>query len=168
MSWETGLVVYHAFNRKTYKSKWEVEDDLEDAQKSMQYAKDRISRLAFITEPEKFMSKNDKEDGDINGIDFIQSELRDMFEMYEEAHYDVIWLTELLENWEKCHDEKTGKAIPAPYSDAWRKAFLDGDFIETVEYDTLQDKIEDSPKIEDVIDYQQGELFDEEGNAKQY
>ena len=36
----------------------------------------------------------------------------------------------LLENWDKCHNEE-GLAIPPPFD--YESAFLDGDFIKTVE-----------------------------------
>ena len=61
-----------------------------------------------------------------------------------------------LQNWDECHD-KNELAIPNPDKDAWKKAYLDGDFIKTVEYPDLNKKVEEQPEIELT-----GNLFEED------
>jgi len=159
MGWGTNFYVCHYFSRKTYDHKWQVEEDLEDAKRSREDAEKRLTQLAFITDPSKFMSKEDIEEG-IDATDWLNFKLRDLFEQYRDAEYDVVWLSELLQSWNDCHD-KDGLAIPNPDEHAWSKAYLDGDFVRTVENPDLKEKVEEQSEIE-----LSGELFTPDGEAK--
>ena len=155
MGWGTNLYLCHYFSRKTYDHKWQVEDDLKEAKSILEDVEKRLMQLAFITDPSKFMSKEDIEEG-IDAAEWLNFRLRDLFEQYKDAHYDVIWLEELLQNWDECHD-KNELAIPNPDKDALKKAYLDGDFIKTVEYPDLNKKVEEQPEIEPT-----GNLFEKD------
>ena len=141
MGWGTTLYLSHYFSRKTYDNKWQVENDLKEAKSILEDAEKRLMQLAFITDPSKFMLREHTEEG-IDAAEWLNFRLRDLFEQYKDAHYDVIWLEELLQNWDKCHDVN-GLAISNPDECAWGKAYLDGDFIKTVEYPEQGEKLEE-------------------------
>lgn len=130
MGWSTDLLVNVSFNKKTYDSIYEVEDDLEELNNSIKYNKEELRDLALMTEPEK-MFKSDGED-DSTIYDTIKQRVRDCLEILEEDIAERTRLQLLYDNWNACHDKETGLAIPWPDNIKYDAAYLEGSFIPTV------------------------------------
>ena len=128
MGWSTELFCSISFNRKSYNSLYEVEEDIEEAKNILQMYKDKIKAYAIMTEPEK-MIKFDDERYD-NLLTQVNNEVTDMLNEMEEYYSELIKLQYLKENWDNCHDEK-GLAIAAPENIHWDTAYLEGDYIKS-------------------------------------
>lgn len=126
MGWGTNFYLCHYFSRKTYNRKSEVLDDLKEAEKCKLAVENELTQLAFITEPSKFVEE------EYSVIEYLNNRLQELFEEYFQAVTDIVWLSELVESWDNCHDIE-GLAIPNPDSYAYEKNYLDGDFVRTVE-----------------------------------
>ena len=124
MGWSTELFCNISFNRKTFNSKYEVEEELEDTKKYLETAKSRLRNIAMITEPKKFC------DDDDDPICWLDNEITNTLELIEEYTIDIFKLRRLLENWEQCHN-KEGLAIDPPSYDV---AYLCGDFVKSEKY----------------------------------
>lgn len=121
MGFGTYLYTDLYFNRKTYNSLYEVEEDLNEAQGKLSHARARLRILAFMTEPQKFCVDGESPDT------YLEQELDYALEELEESLIDVYKLNMLKDCWEETHDSE-GKAIRP--SDEDRKPFISGDFIE--------------------------------------
>ena len=124
MGWSTELFCNISFNRKTFNSKYEVEEELEDTKKYLETAKSRLRNIAMITEPKKFC------DDDDDPIYWLDNEITNTLELIEEYTIDIFKLERLLENWEQCHN-KEGLAIDPP---SYGIAYLCGDFVKSEKY----------------------------------
>ena len=56
MSYSTDLWCCISFLRKTYKTKEDVQEDLEEARSNIRAAKETITKLVYMTEPSKFFN----------------------------------------------------------------------------------------------------------------
>lgn len=121
MGFGTYLYTDLYFNRKTYNSLYEVEEDLEEALDKIHHARARFKVLAFMTEPQKFCVNEESPDT------YLEQELGYALEELEEALIEAYKLRLLKDNWKETHDSE-GKAIRP--SDEDRKPFISGDFIE--------------------------------------
>lgn len=121
MGYGTYLYTSLYFYRKTYKSKFDVEEDLEEVRERIRRAKEDLMRLAYMTEPAKFCVNEESPDS------YIRAELKFAVESLEEASVEEYKLEQLLDTWDETHDSE-GKAIKP--SDEDRKSFICGDFIE--------------------------------------
>lgn len=125
MSYSTDLWCCISFLRKTYKTKEDVQEDLNEARNNIRTAKETITKLVYMTEPNKFF----KASGGESVLDIVAEELQSAFDSLEEAQIEECRLTILLDEWEDCHDEN-GKAIQPPDNIDCMTAFLSGDYIE--------------------------------------
>ena len=125
MSYSTDLWCCISFLRKTYKTKEDVQEDLDEARSNIRAAKETITKLVYMTEPNKFF----KASGGESVLDIVAEELQSAFDSLEEAQIEECRLTILLDEWENCHDEN-GKAIQPPDNIDCMTAFLSGDYIE--------------------------------------
>lgn len=130
MAWESTLYTTLSFNRKTYNNKWEVEDDIDELTQSINRCKKELRDLAMMTEPEK-MLKSDGDDEYITPYDLIDSKLNEIFEILFDDFAEREKLYKLNEDWDKCHDKKSGLAIEPPNGIHYDDAFFDGDFVKT-------------------------------------
>lgn len=133
MGWSTELFCNISFNKKTYNSLYEVEKDIEECKDLMQVCLDKLRAFAIMTEPQKMLNCEDCEGNTIDPIDIITTEFNRLIEEYNEYQYDLIKLKYLKDSWEYCHNEK-GLAINPPEGISWKTAYLDGDFVRTVEH----------------------------------
>lgn len=130
MGWETDLITSISFNRETYQTKYQVEEDLKDVKQSIQDIKRYISDFAMMTEPEKFMPKD--ENNETSPFEWVHGTLDSLFEELDGYYYDKVKLEILLEDWDKCHTKDGKPIIP---KGKMRKvlygniAYIDGDFI---------------------------------------
>ena len=124
MSYSTDLWCCISFLRKTYKTKEDVQEDLDETRSNIRAAKETITKLVYMTEPNKFF----KASGGESVLDIVAEELQSAFDSLEEAQIEECRLTILLDEWENCHDEN-GKAIQPPDNIDCMTAFLSGDYL---------------------------------------
>lgn len=124
MSYSTDLWCCISFLRKTYKTKEDVQEDLDEARSNIRAAKETITKLVYMTEPNKFF----KASGGESVLDIVAEELQSAFDSLEEAQIEECRLTILLDEWENCHDEN-GKAIKPPDNIDCMTAFISGDYL---------------------------------------
>lgn len=136
MSWSTELFCNVSFNRETFNSKLEVEDRISELDSYIEAAKKRLYNLAIMTEPNKFYDKGQYD----SPYSFIQDEFDSNYELLEESIEQRAKLYILLNNWDRCHTED-GLAINPPDSIKWNTAYLDGDFVKSVKYPDVNEKI---------------------------
>lgn len=134
MSWSTELFCNLSFNRETFNSKFEVEDKIKELDKCINTCKKELRDMALMTEPSKFMGKEDESDPYL----FVTSKVEDSLELLEEYTIERYKLCVLLENWENCHNEE-GLAIYPPDGINWDTAYLHGDFVHSTKYPTDKD-----------------------------
>lgn len=125
MGFGTTLYTDIYFNRETYNSLYEVEDELEQTNNLIKILEKDIESLTLITEPKKFCSEED------DPICFLQNRVRESLHELNELYINRYKLTLLKDEWDKCHNDE-GLAIPAPREVRY-KSFLSGDFIHSVE-----------------------------------
>lgn len=128
MGWSTELFCNLSFNKKTYNSLLEVENDIDEIKAILSNIKATLRQLAYITEPEKFYSKDDYN----SPGDYIESELSRCLDELDDYYFDLVKLEYLRDNWYNCHD-KDGFAIEPPKPMEWETAYITGDFIRTKE-----------------------------------
>ena len=108
MGWDTSIYTDISFNRKTYKHKSEVEEDIEELKDSIEQVKKDLLKLVYITEPRKFMSKEDLEMADVDR--WLEEKFNDDWEMLQNDIVELWKLEILLGEWDNCHD-KAGNPI---------------------------------------------------------
>lgn len=128
MSFETSLFCRITFNRKTYNSIYDVESDIEDIKDSINNIKNNILSLVLITEPKKYCTEDE------DTISYMTKRVKDNLDNLEELYLELNDLYHLKDNWEDCHNDK-GLAIPLPDNIDYDSAFLEGDFIRTINKD---------------------------------
>lgn len=123
MSYSTDLWCCISFLRRTYKTKQDVQEDLDKAKNNIRTAKETITKLVYMTEPSKFFNFSSE-----SAMELINYELQSAFDSLEEAQIEECRLTILLDEWENCHDEN-GKAIQPPDNIDCMTAFISGDYL---------------------------------------
>lgn len=129
MSWSTELFCNISYNRKTYNSRYEVQDDIDDLDKQIESCKETIRDMVMITEPSKFVNKDNDEDPYL----FLCNNFTQNIELLEELIIEKYKLNILLDNWGNCHN-KDGLAIYPPDEINWNTAYLHGDFVKSNKY----------------------------------
>lgn len=129
MGWSTDLFCNIHFHKETYNDLYVVEDKIEEYQRLIEYCKNTLRKLAYMTEPNKFYDKEDYHDADT----YIHKELFDSLECLEEYYRELFKLEYLRDNWSACHT-KEGLAINPPEGINYYTAYLSGDFINSVKY----------------------------------
>lgn len=124
MGWSTDLFCNISFHKKTYNTKYEVQDEIDELEGLIKLCEDRIKAFALITEPKKFCSE--EEDPQLYLSMGVQENLQELQDYYIEKYK----LEMLLDNWDNCHDVK-GLAIEPPAGVHYDSAFLSGDFVKS-------------------------------------
>lgn len=140
MGWETTLTTNITFYKTTYNHLYEVETDLKEVKDMIQYYKDKIRSLVMTTEPKKICP----EDCIDNPLEWLQRELDESWEVLDEYYWKEFKLEILKDEWNNCHDDKTGLALVSSDPDIWKKSWLDGDFVKGI--------LPDGTKTEDIKD----------------
>lgn len=130
MGYSTELFCNISFNRETFNERGEVLDKIHEFELYLQIAKDHLRNLVMMTEPQKYCPE------DYDTIIWVNNEFRDRMEEIEEYTIELYKLRTLLDNWDYCHN-KDGLAIDFPENVSWDKAFLEGDFVRTVNHPNL-------------------------------
>lgn len=132
------------FNRETYNSLYEVQNEIKDTKSMIEYHKKKLLQFASMTEPNKLCPK------DYDPLAWITSEVEESIE--ELIDYTIaLYKLELLEEyWEECHnsndDAITYKGDRGKYG--LPHAYIEGDFIKMDE-DTKDVYDEFAPKKDD-------------------
>jgi hypothetical protein len=124
MSWYTNLFCNIEFSRETFNSIHDVYDRIEENEKYIEIAKNKLRTLAYITEPNKFCPSEE------DPIIWIENEMESAIETIEESNVELYKLHKLIDNWNKCHNEE-GLAIDKPKDLHYDTAYISGDFINT-------------------------------------
>lgn len=116
------------YNRESYKTKWEVEREIQDLKEDIERYKTSINNLVMITEPKKFIT-----DENTDPVWWLTNEYKEYMELLEESQYKL-WKLELLyEEWDKCHDKEDNCIVPPKEVDKWwDAAFCGGDYLKEV------------------------------------
>ena len=125
MGWATYLMHTMEFHKETYKTKYEVEQEIEESKRIIEACEKDLYSFGIMTEPNKFCPEEN------DPIIWIRNEIEDNIQLIKEETIKLYKLETLLENWDKCHDEK-GDAIIPKDKELWNKVYMDGDFIKTV------------------------------------
>ena len=144
MGWGTYLRTDIYFNRETFNSKYQVEDELAKTRKSICDIKVAILQLATMTEPEKFFKPEPGEEYPEFYIDSVNKRMSYLIEELEKMTVEEYTLSLLLDEWNRTHDPSTGYAYDAPESEKEGKSYVFGDFIETNSDNDKRGRIEDT------------------------
>lgn len=125
MGWTTCLMYTMKFYKETYKTKYEVEQEIEESKRIIEVYEKDLQSFGIMTEPQKFCPEEK------DPIIWVRNEIEDNIQVIKEETIKLYKLETLLENWDKCHDDK-GNAIVPKDKGLWDKVYMDGDFIDTV------------------------------------
>lgn len=126
MGWSTELFTNITFNRKSYNTLYEVENDYETVCDMIKHFEEDIRSLALITEPKKFCSEEE------DPMWYLTNKVNENLEELQDLYIEKFKLGVLIDVWKNCHDEE-GYAIPKPENINWDSSFIEGDFIKTKE-----------------------------------
>jgi uncharacterized protein (UPF0216 family) len=129
MGWTTDLFCNISFNRETFNYKEEVESKISELDKCIESCKNTIRDMALITEPAKFINKEE----DSNPYYFVINNVEDNIQLLEEYTIERFKLLLLLDNWDSSHT-KEGLAIYPPDNIEWNSAFMSGDFVKSTKF----------------------------------
>lgn len=163
MGWGTYLYPQIYYSHEGFQSKYDVEEKLESAKKWVNHLKDDIRKYAYMTEPAKFMSEDDIKEGNSPNF-WLDQEIDNLIESLDDAYYDVWKYEILLDNWDNCHDKKSGLAIAPPKEmQDWKAAFMDGDFVKTVQDMEKEEEKKSKSGSEGIIEGNLNNCLTEEG-----
>lgn len=106
MSFGTNCPVNLYFSHKTYKYKSDAESDLEDVRENIRNIETRFAMYA-AADPRMALNTKDCENNEMNPVDVLAAELRDLRDWYKEEILKEWQLEMLLDNW----DARTGDFI---------------------------------------------------------
>ena len=147
MSWETTLYTSIHFNKRTYENKYQVIEDIDELNKSINRCHQELRDLATMTDPNK-MLRTESDTEDTSAHDLVIYRFNEIIEIYEEDLIERAKLHKLLDEWDTCHDNKSGLAIGPPKNIKYNDSFLDGDYIKTVEHPNLKDTLFNTDNIQ--------------------
>lgn len=147
MSWETTLYASIHFNKRTYDDKYQVKEDIDELDKSINKCRQELRDLAMMTDHNK-MLRAESDTEDITVYDLVTYRFNEIIEIYEEDLIERAKLYKLLDEWDNCHDKNSGLAIGRPKNIKYSDSFLDGDYIKTVEHPNLKDTLFSKDNIE--------------------
>lgn len=125
MGWATYLMHTMEFYKETYKTKYEVEQEIEESERIIEVCEKDLQSFGIMTEPQKFCPEEN------DPIIWVRNEIEYNIQTIKAETIRLYKLETLLENWDKCHDDK-GNAIVPKDKELWSKVYMDGDFIDTV------------------------------------
>lgn len=125
----------YSFYGESFKTRGELEDAIDETKKGMEEAENALYKLAYMTEPQKFM------DPDYEGSpeEWIDERLEAIKHDLKVAYVDLYKYGVLLEMWDKFHMKVDGEektiTLPKDMRDKtpiWDHAYAEGDWIEAV------------------------------------
>ena len=122
----------YSFYGETFKTKYELEEAIKETQEGLDEAKAGLYKLAYMTDPLKFMDKN--YDGSLEM--WIDERVKAIIHDIGVAEVDLYKYKVLLEYWDTFHTVD-GKVITIPKEmrdkkAIWEYAFGEGDWLEAV------------------------------------
>lgn len=142
MGWGTYLRTDLYFNKETFNSKYQVEEELNETRKSLGDLKIAIMQLATMTEPEKFFKPEPGEDYPEFYLDAVNRRMSYLLEKFESMTIEEYKLSLLLDEWDRSHDKDSGYANDTPESEKEGNSYVFGDFVETVSDNDLRKRVE--------------------------
>lgn len=146
MGWGIYLYPEIYYSKVDFRSKYDVEREIESIKSIIKSLEDRLILLTATTEPNKMMSKEDIDEG-ISPLDWIDREVKSILDNNSETslkdyYYELFRLEMLKSYWDSAHN-KDGKAVAPPKGSYKypRDAYMNGDFIDAV--------YEDGTSVED-------------------
>ncbi|MGN0144136.1 MAG: hypothetical protein ACI398_04085 [Clostridium sp.] len=119
MSWETNVLTQLVFNRQTYDSPYDVDEEIRINEKSIQNIVEELLVMA-VSRPEDLLLHNEDKD-----LLSLQREVKEKIELLEECIIDNYKLTILRENFEL----RDGDYIKNPGRKLATKNWLVGNYI---------------------------------------
>jgi hypothetical protein len=121
-----------SFYGETFKSKYELQEAIKTSQEGLDEAKAGLYKLAYMTDPSKFMDK----DYDGSPEMWIDERVKAIIHDIGLAEVDLYKYRLLLEYWDNFHD-KDGNTITIPKEmrdkkAIWEYAFGEGDWLDLV------------------------------------
>ena len=130
MGFGTTLRTNIYFSHKTYKEKYEVEQDIALKERIIENCEKELMMFMTMTEPAKFWRESEAEVGETPLI-WLQNEVSSLIESIKEETAELCDLYRLLDHWESCHD-KDGKAIEPYQHENHTDNYVWGDYIDSV------------------------------------
>lgn len=133
MGWGIHLYPQIYYSKVDFRSKADVEDEIESTKRIIKMLEDKLLSLVMTTEPSKMMSK-DEECSPSEWLLFEYRHIMDDTECSLKDYYYELWKLELLyDNWDNAHN-KEGKAVKPPKDSfkEWDQAYMTGDYIDSV------------------------------------
>lgn len=111
------------------RSKAELQEKIQECKDTINNCKERLKSLAYMTEPKKFYPEDDVQF-------YLDRDLEEIFEEYDEARVKLTRLWVFEEAWDKTHDKETGKAIlpvnPLNLKELDNKVYMTGNYCEYI------------------------------------
>lgn len=133
MGWGITLYPQIYYSKVDFKSKYDVEEEIDNTKKIIKMLEDKLLSLVMTTEPNKMMPK----DYEGSPQEWLLFEYREIMEGYGDSlkgYYYELWKLELLyENWDNAHNEH-GQAICPPKEafPEYDTSYMDGDYVDSV------------------------------------
>lgn len=129
MGFGTTLRTNLYFSHKTYKTKYEVYDEIELKESIIRNCETEIMMFMTMTEPAKFWKESEAEVGETPLI-WMQNEIKQNLESIKESTSELAFLYKLYYAWDNCHNDEE-KAIE-PFKGEKLDDYMWGDYIESV------------------------------------
>lgn len=133
MGWGIYLYPQIYYSKVDFKSKYDVEDEIDSIKRIIKMLEDKLLALVMTTEPNKMIDK----DFEGSPMEWLQMKYRQIMDGYEDSlkgYYYQLWKLELLyDNWDNAHNED-GLAIPPPEGsfEGYGTAYTKGDYVKTI------------------------------------
>lgn len=129
MSTETELFCSIFFVGANYTYLWEVEREISELEKNCEKCKQELRDLVMMTEPQKYFTASEENGSVYEQVTERIEQITESMEGWVSKLHDLYYLRD---NWEYCHDKKSGLAIPPPENISSNTAYYYGDYVKTV------------------------------------
>ena len=123
MGWGTTLTTDIYYNRKSYNSLFEVEDDLKEEQNYIDSLKNELRMLVACTDPQKMLPQ----DQEWEPLEWLKNKTDQILSELEIAIGTRNDYQTLIDVWDDCHKDGVARACP----DGMSGSYLEGDFVKT-------------------------------------
>lgn len=135
MGYEVHALVPMTFYNEELKTKWQVQEKLQECKEGRDIAIKSLYKLSYMTDPGKFMDK----DYDGSPEEWIDERAEAIIHDLERAAVDIYRYETLLEMWDQFHMTVNGEertiTLPKELRDKkaiWEHAYCEGDWIDPV------------------------------------
>ena len=129
MSTETELFCNIYFFGASYNYLWDVEQEISELEKNCEKCKQELRDLVMMTEPQKYFTASEENGSVYEQVTERIEQITESMEGWVSKLHDLYYLRD---NWDCCHDKKSGLAIPPPENINSNTAYYHGDYVKTV------------------------------------